>query len=48
MTSLYGTTPALAQLFGNQALQGAQFQNQINQQGQEGKLQLIGQLMGRL
>lgn len=31
MTSLYGTTPALASLYGNQALQGAQLQNNINQ-----------------
>lgn len=29
--SLYGTTPALSNLFGNQALQAAQLQNQINQ-----------------
>lgn len=45
MTSLYGTTPALASLFGNQALQGAQLQNNINQQGQQGNLALIQQLM---
>lgn len=31
MTGLYGTTPALASLYGGQALQGAQLQNQINQ-----------------
>lgn len=35
MRSLYGTTPALANLFGNQAMQGAQFQNQVNQQNQQ-------------
>ncbi len=29
--SLYGTTPALASTFGNQALQAGQLQNQINQ-----------------
>jgi len=29
--SLYGTTPALSSLFGNQALQAAQLQNNINQ-----------------
>ena len=40
MTSLYGTTPALASLFGNQAMQGAQFQNQVNQQGRENQNQL--------
>lgn len=45
MTSLYGTTPALAQLFGNQALQGAQLQSNINQQGQQGNLQLIDQFV---
>lgn len=42
MQSLYGTTPALASTFGNQALQGATLQNQINQQGQQGYLQAIG------
>jgi len=31
MQSLYGTTPALSSLFGNQALQSAQLQNNINQ-----------------
>lgn len=31
MASLYGTTPALSSLYGNQALQGAQLQNNINQ-----------------
>lgn len=35
MRSLYGTTPALANLFGNQAMQGAEFQNQVNQQNQQ-------------
>ncbi len=40
--SLYGTTPALSSLFGNQALQGAQLQNQINQQGNQGNLAAVG------
>jgi len=41
-TSLYGTTPALSSLFGNQALNAAQLQNLINQQGQQGALSAIG------
>lgn len=44
--SLYGTTPALANLFGNQALAGAQFQNQINQQNKNDNLNLISRLVG--
>lgn len=35
MTSLYGTTPALVNTFGNQALQAAQLQNQVNQQNKQ-------------
>lgn len=34
-TSLYGTTPALSNLFGNQAVTAAQLQNMIAQQGQQ-------------
>lgn len=34
MTSLYGTTPALASTFGNQALQAAQLQQQARQSSQ--------------
>ena len=45
MQSLYGTTPALASTFGNQALQGAQLQNQINQQRNQRGLGLVGQAM---
>lgn len=45
MHSLYGTTPALSNLFGNQAMQGAQFQNQLNQQGQNANLNLTGEGM---
>lgn len=41
MASLYGSTPGLASLYGNQALQGAQLQNQINQQGNQYGLDLI-------
>ena len=32
MTNLYGTTPALANLYGSQAMNTAQFQNDVNQQ----------------
>jgi hypothetical protein len=39
--SLYGTTPALSSLFGNQALQGAQLQQMINQQGNQSNLQAV-------
>ncbi len=39
-TSLYGTTPALSATFGNQALQGAQLQNQIKNQGLGAQVQL--------
>lgn len=42
MSSLYGTTPALTNTFGNQALQGAQLQNTINQQNIGTGLNLIG------
>jgi len=42
MQGLYGTTPALTNLFGNQALQGAQFQNNVNQQGNANNIGLIG------
>jgi hypothetical protein len=48
MTSLYGTTPALSELFGRQALQGSQLQNQINQQGNQQGMQLIDQMMRRM
>ncbi len=45
MTSLYGTTPALAQLFGSQALQGAGLQNDINQGNQRNNLALISSMI---
>ncbi len=32
MRSLYGTTPAMSSLFGNQAMNAAQFQNELDQQ----------------
>src|SRR5215203_4398762 len=41
MTSLYGTTPAMSQLFGQQAMQGAGLQNDINQGNNRNNLQLI-------
>lgn len=48
MTSLYGTTPALSNLFGSQAMQGSQLQNQITSgQNQQG-LQAISQGMAGL
>lgn len=48
MSSLYGTTPALAALFGNQAMQGAEFQNQITNQNANRGLQTIAQLISGL
>lgn len=36
-SSLYGTTPALAKTFGDQALQGAELQHRINQQPLPGR-----------
>lgn len=41
MRGLYGTTPALASTFGNQALNSAQLQNQITQQNDAKNLQLL-------
>lgn len=35
MNSLYGTTPAMSRLFGDQAMQGQQFQNQVTQQNRD-------------
>lgn len=46
MQSLYGTTPALSSLFGNQALQAASLQNNINQQNISNGLSLIGKRVG--
>lgn len=45
MTSLYGTTPALASTFGNQALQAGQLQNQVKQTNQTNNLNKIAQGM---
>ena len=45
MRGLYGTTPALSALFGNQALNAAQLQNQINQQNMNNGLQIISKRM---
>ena len=44
--SLYGTTPALSATFGGQALDAAQFQNQMNNQNVQNQLQIISQLLG--
>jgi hypothetical protein len=44
-TSLYGTTPALSELFGRQAVGAAQLQNQINQQ--RGGLRRVGRSISR-
>jgi hypothetical protein len=48
MSSLYGTTPALSSLFGQQAMQGAQLQNMISQQGAQNQLGQIGALISAL
>lgn len=45
MTSLYGTTPALASTFGNQAAQAAQLQQGANQATKQTGLSLIGNQM---
>jgi hypothetical protein len=42
MRGLYGTTPAQAQLFGNQALQGSQLQANIMQNNNQNALRNIG------
>lgn len=46
MQSLYGTTPALAATFGNQALNAAQLQNQISQQNRQRGYGFAGQVLG--
>lgn len=46
MRSLYGTTPALSSLFGNQAMNTAGMQNQMNQQAFQNKLQQIAMMLG--
>lgn len=48
MTSLYGTTPALAQLFGSQALQQSSLQNDINQGNANNNLRLISSMISGL
>jgi hypothetical protein len=42
MTSLYGTTPALSNLYGNQSQNAAQFENQVKQQKKNTALDLFG------
>lgn len=46
MTQLYGTTPARSQLYGNQALNTAQFQNQVGQQKKTNALSAFGKMYG--
>jgi hypothetical protein len=48
MKGLYGTTPAMASLFGNQAMQGANLQNTINQGNNQNAMEMIMQLMRAL
>ena len=45
-TSLYGTTPAMANMFGNQALQGYGLQGNLEQGRQKTGLDLLGMQMG--
>lgn len=47
MSSMYGTTPALSNLFGTQALNHAQLQNTMDQQQETNGLNLVGQAMNR-
>lgn len=47
MKSLYGTTPALANLFGDQAMQHAQFGNQVTQQNKQAGLDAVGKYLAR-
>jgi hypothetical protein len=48
MASLYGTTPALASLYGSQALQSTQLQNLMKQQAQSGQGDIVGQILRSL
>lgn len=45
---LYGTTPAMSALFGNQALSAADLQRMINQQGNNGAVSVVNSTLGRL
>jgi hypothetical protein len=47
MTDLYGTTPALANTYGNQALDTAQFQNTVNEQKRNRNAGLVRSMFGR-
>lgn len=47
MTDLYGTTPALPALYGNQAMNTAQFQNNVNQEKKKTATNLLGNLVRR-
>lgn len=46
MSNLYGTTPALANLYGNQAQNTASFQNQVKQQNIQNKSNAFGKMYG--
>lgn len=48
MTSLYGTTPALSNLFGDQVMQQAQFQNQQQQQQVQNANRMFNETAGRV
>lgn len=48
MKSLFGTIPALANLFGSQAMQGAGLQNTINQGNTNNAMEMIMRLMQQL
>lgn len=48
MASLYGTTPALAALYGSQAMQSADMQNRFNQQGRQQAGSVIGDIVRSL
>lgn len=45
MTNLYGTTPALSNLYGTQAQNTAQFQNNVNQQKKRTATELLGSMV---
>lgn len=48
MTSLYGTTPALAALYGGQAMDKEKLQNLMNEQGNNNNMRIISQVLGEL
>lgn len=46
MTNLYGTTPALSKLYGDQAMDTAQFTQNVNQQKKRNAIDVIGRSYG--